>query len=240
MAPDGGQLTKYALSVSSLRDLTDLEVVFRLSPYQKAGADRAYLSGSFYRKLSARGQRDFVFYSGQNARLDIFAKGLLGQTPVLAQTMVSTFGQSGLSDPEAIPLKFDLNWPSWRLKGSERFYRAQTGQPLALTWPGKTLLAQAVQDGVVMANFPGSTKGSYRYAVAHDQNLAQKSYVESPRDLVFVAYLDQGQGQATFSLPVYRAYYGQLAYSKGLGALAVVVLGGLGLVGLRGRRFRVP
>jgi hypothetical protein len=237
---DGGHQTECALMVNGPAELTDLEVVFLLSPYQRSGAQRAYGAGTFFQKAVAPGQREFVFYSGLTARLDVWAKGRLDGQETYAQTILSTFGQSGLSDPTAKPLSQGPDWPSWSLAEAHRYYRAQTGTPLEVRFPGNPKLVQVFEDQIVMANYPGESNGLYRYVSTIDYGLARKGYVERKRDVAFVAYDRDGSGQASFSLPVYRAYYGQLDYKKGLAVFWAFFLGSMALVGLKGQRFKGP
>ncbi|MDR1871321.1 MAG: hypothetical protein LBS60_05230 [Deltaproteobacteria bacterium] len=238
MNTDGGHQVNFNLMVESQKELTDLEVIFLMSPYERSGAIRGYQKGSYFQKAVSPKQRDISFYSGVSARLDIFARGKLGDTPVYAQTILSTFGQSNLPDPEARPIDAPPTWPTWRFADSPRFYRAQTGTPLAMSISPKPSLVKVFEDQVVMANYPGADQKTYEYSSPHNQSLAKKGYTEKKKDVVFVAYLDDGAGEVSFSLPVYRAYYGQLDYGKGLVVMGATLLGTVGLVGLKGRRFK--
>ncbi|MDR1607238.1 MAG: hypothetical protein LBT38_02355 [Deltaproteobacteria bacterium] len=236
-SPDGGHLIVYQLESQAPDYLDDLEVTFKLSPYQRLGGVRAYLEGSYFRKIINSKQRRFVFYGGQSAKLDIWAKARRGDKWLTAQTIASTFGQSGLTDPEATPLEDkELAGPQWTLAGSERFYRAQTGQLFELELSLAPTAVKIFEDLVTMANLRPSEKGLYRHVSQQTQDQAQSGYTASKKDLVFVGYWGE-TGAASFSLPVYRAYYGQLDYPKGFLVMGVFLLGTIGLVKAQSRRF---
>ncbi|MDR2141649.1 MAG: hypothetical protein LBR11_07670 [Deltaproteobacteria bacterium] len=238
-SPEGGHLISYRLESPGATAIEDLEVIFRVSPYQRAGAARSFGQGQYFQKIVHPGQRDFVFHGGQSAKIDIWARARRGERWLFAQTLVATFGQSGLGDSESSALvDFDWapDWPQWRLAGAEMFYRAQAGQPLSLELSVQPRLVQVLEDQVTMANWPGRELGLYQYVSSQNHQLAQSGYTAQKKDVIFLASLGQ-LGEATFALPVYRAYYGQLDYKKGLTVMAAFFVGTIGLVSFHGRRF---
>jgi hypothetical protein len=239
-APDGAHLLTYQLETQGQAPIEELEVLFLLSPYQRDIRGRNFGPGELYRKTVHPGQRKLVFYGGQSAKFDIWARARRGRRWLIAQTIASTFGRSGLKDPEATPLanpEIALAWPQWTMVGAERFYRAQAGQPLDLELSARPLSVKVFEDQVLMANWPGREEGVYRYVTSQNQDMAQSGYTAQKKDVVFMGDLGP-LGLASFSLPVYRAYYGQLDYPKGLLVMAVVFLGTIGLVKVKGRRFQ--
>ncbi|MDR1085952.1 MAG: hypothetical protein LBP22_14130 [Deltaproteobacteria bacterium] len=236
-APDGGHLIYYNLNLREQAGTEDLEVIFLFSPYRKDGAVRAFGTGQFYKKLVAPNQRKFTFYGGQSGKMEVFAKARTGGRTFYAQTIMSTFGQSGLTDPEAVPAEMSLDWPKWRLGQGDRFYRAQVGRPLDLSFSQNPNFVQVFEDQVVMGNFRFQGRGPYVYTPSPGQGLARSGYTARKTDLVSVAFLDNGD-RASFSLPVYRAYYSQLDYNKGFLVMGIFLAGTLGLVTAKGRRFQ--
>ncbi|MDR1394894.1 MAG: hypothetical protein LBK52_01820 [Deltaproteobacteria bacterium] len=234
-APDGGHLLQYTLQVSRPAELEELEVICRFSPYHREGAVRGYGPGTVYRKMASPRQREFVFYSGSAGRLEIFAQARSGGRTFLAQTMAAAFGQSGTQDPEGELLDGPPAWPQWTLEGGDRFYRTQAGQLLEVSLAEKPALVRIWEDGVSMASLPGREAGRYQYRSPASTALSQSGYTALKKDTVFTAYIDDHRTM-TFSLPVYRAYYGQLDYSGGLIVLGTVLAGTCGLAGIRGRR----
>jgi hypothetical protein len=238
-SPEGGVLLSLSLEVQGQPEIFSPEVIFRQTPLTKGSKRQLSDGGPFFRKSVSPFQRDFVFYLGQSAKLDIFAKAQIRSEWLYAQTVTSGNGKFGLTDPDSSPIKIKAmgpNWPQWTMVNDKIFLNAKTGSNFELEFSEVPSLVKVFDNQVVMANFPGEKNKKYSYSKQEDYELTHDLTRTLKKIVVFTAYLNQG-GRASFSVPIFRASNYHIDYPQGIATMAATVIGVIGLVIASGARF---
>jgi hypothetical protein len=238
-SPEGGKLISLNLEAQGEPLISNIEVIYRQTPLKRGLKSHLGEGGPFFRKSVSPSQRDFIFYLGQLAKLEVFARARIGANWSYAQTVASGDGKSGLPDPDGSPIDFEtisLNWPKWRTIDESVFLRATAGSRFELEFSEVPCLVKVFEDQAVMANFRAKDDRRFFYTKADDYELTHDATRTLKKYLVFTAYLSQGD-RASFSTPVIRANNRRLDYPQGFAAMAATVFGVIGLVVASGARF---
>jgi hypothetical protein len=236
MRDDGISISYELVPPEENAALGDVEVVFishRRSPEGNAEPPVVFAK----KILEAEGAYTLDIYSGRYERIEILARARAGGGWQYAKTLTNGYGQSGRDDPSAERIPAVPDWPSLRIAGESYFYRQQTGQMIRLEGASGAETVDVFEDGVFARGMTGDSDGHCDYVPPHDAALSRQGY-SAKKDLVFVADMKHSGEKRSLSLPLYRAYYGQIDLRSGLAVLVAAALLSLGAVLRAGMRFR--
>lgn len=227
---DGGLVFTYDLLPPAAGPLRDLEAVYGGGRRQGRGASGHFDHPTEFYRLPVSPGRPVSISSGRSELLDIRARARQGSTWYYAQTLANAFGRSKRPETGAERLASAPDWPGFQLIGGEKFYRAQTGQPITLRLaerpagrPARVTVVESFEGKISAWALPVNAEGLYRHTPAHEANLAKSGY-GGQKDVWFVADLPDQQAVISFYLPVYRAFYGQTSPGGGLAVLLAAAL----------------
>jgi hypothetical protein len=230
---DGGVTVTFDLLRPEGVTLKKADVFYLLIPRQRSGESWA----EAYRKAIAirpDGSLSIEIYSGRVERIDLRGKFEAEGRVYYAQIIFSCYGESGLLDEAAERVVEIPSWNAAKLISGNAFYRAQTGSEISVATGVPGALVRVFKDGVHVADVKADDSGTCAYTPPHDASLAKSGY-RAKKDLVFE--ITNGD-YLSFSMPVYRAYYGQTSLAGGLALLFTSTLGSLSIMIYKNRRRR--
>lgn len=241
---DGGMVAVYELLLpAGGRQVENLEVFYTVKPWERVRRGRRVFQPSeiFSKELSGSPSAPrLTIYYGGSARIEIMAGALIDGRFQTARTLLNTYGNSDLKDPEARAVYALPVWPGIGLRRAG-FYRALTGEPIYFNIEADFRSPASVrvfdQGREATAELTDLGGGAYSYTSPLDPMLEAPGY-SVKRDVVFVAALGEGGGTLSYYLPVNRSYYGRSYLKPGLAVIGLTVMISLGLVILTGRRFK--
>ncbi|MDR3076407.1 MAG: hypothetical protein LBU26_03815 [Synergistaceae bacterium] len=232
---DGGTMVSLDLVCPRGMKIDDADVVYVSTP--RGGSPEV-----FRKKISIPEDLSPVqvgIYSGRYEQIDLRGRFSSGGRVYYAQTLFNCYGESGTVDKDAelIPAAPEWRTVSLAEPGGRYFYRAQAGQTITVITGVHGRPVKIFENGEQVATVESGGSGNCSYAPPHDKELARRG-PSAKKDLTFEIPLPDENGFLSFSLPVYRAFYGQASLGGGISVLLAAVAVSLSFVLLMGRRFR--
>jgi hypothetical protein len=240
---DGGMIVSLSLVCPLGMKIDSSEVVYISVPGKSPASPESASEAEVYRKEISRDDGSALMsiqiYSGRTELIDLRGKFSSGGQVYYAQCVFSSYGESGTADPKAERVSGAPDWRAATLArdGKKFFYRAQTGEEITVSCGVPRASAAIFDNGSFISALKADDAGIFAYTPPHDKDLAESGY-SAKKDLVFVVNLPKERAHLSFSVPVYRAFYGNTSLSGGLAVLAAFVLAALSIVITRGRRFQ--
>lgn len=241
---DGGTSAVYELILpEQARRVENLEVYYVAKPWERIRRSRRIFgpAEAYTKELSGDPSRPRLsLYYGRSAQIEIIAGALIDGRFHSTRTLLNTYGNSDLEDPEARRVSAPPVWPGLRLTRTG-FYPAMTGVPvyfeLEADHRGPAAIRAFEQGREVSAELIGLGSDAYSYTPPLDPMLSAPGY-SVKKDLTLVAALGDQGGVLSYYIPVNRSYYGHLYLRPGLLVVGLAALVSLGAVKLAGRRFK--
>ena len=244
---DGGTAAVYELLLpAQAKSIENLEVFYTVKPWERVRRSRRVFgqTGYYTKDLSGDSAAPRLdIYYGKSARIEITAGALIDGRFQSARTLLNTYGNSDLKDPDARPVYGLPVWPGLSLR-RPGFYRTITGEPIYFNIEADFRSRASVRafdqgrevTAELTAELTAESDGTFSYTPPLGPLLASPGY-SVKRDVVLVAALGDG-GTMSYYLPVNRSYYGHLYLKPGLLVVVFTALATLALGVLAGRRFK--
>ena len=232
---DGGTIVSLDLVCPGGMKIDGADVVYLSTP--RGGSPEVFRKKIFIPENSSPVQ--VGIYSGRYEQIDLRGRFSSGGRVYYAQSLFNCYGESGTSDKDAELIPAAPEWSAVSLAepGGKYFYRAQTGQTITIAAGIPGAAVKIFENGEQTAAVESDGSGNCSYAPPHDKELARRGPL-AKKDLTFEIPLPDESGALSFSLPVYRAFYGQTSLGVGITVLLAAVAVSLSFVFLTGRRFR--